>query len=123
MRSGLEAGLDRERILSKSIQRNIHMATGKEEKAMPAFDEDDIRNLEQVLTRAARKARAHRIPVSLETLARRLLDVACTGERDPSKLIARALDNWDGDDFFPPALGLRPPPSGEPIWQPPSLAA
>jgi hypothetical protein len=90
---------------------------------MPAFEEDDIRNLEQVLTVAASKARARRTPVSRETLARRLFDAACAGERDPRRLVAYAVDGWDGDDFFPPVLGLRPPPLGAPIWQPASLAA
>jgi hypothetical protein len=90
---------------------------------MPAFDEDDIRNLEEVLSVAMAKARLHRLPVTREAMARKLMDAACTGERDPKKLVARSLDGGGGDDVFPPGLGMRPPSFASPIWQPPSLAA
>ena len=90
---------------------------------MPAFEEDDIRLLEQLLVGAVARARSRRLAVTRETLARRLFEAASAGERDPDTLIEYALDIWDDDDFVPPALDVGALPSGAPIWQPASAGA
>lgn len=92
---------------------------------MPAFEEDSIRRLERALEALEFRARAHRIGISREELARRLFDALRGGFKDADELIERVLRRCDGDGDGPfrPTFGMRPPQLGAPIWHLPKAAA
>jgi hypothetical protein len=90
---------------------------------MPAFGDSDIDRLEKLLHKAVAAAKARKLGLTRELIARRLFEAVQAGTLDDSALIIAALEAANDDDPFPPAPGMRPVAPHRPIWPVSSFAA
>jgi hypothetical protein len=90
---------------------------------MPAFGDSDLDRLEKILEKAVAAAKARKLGLTQELIARRLFEAVQAGKKSDTVLIAAALEAANDDDPFPPAPGMRPVPHHQPIWPGPGFAA
>jgi hypothetical protein len=93
---------------------------------MPAFGASELEKLENIVEEVFAEAKARRLHMSREIIARRMFDAAREGETNEAALRAAALVPDDGtneDGPFPPDVGMRPVPIPRPVWPVPRLAA